>query len=84
MAKSDVKKAAPAAPAKSPAKKTAAKAAKSPKAEKVKRAPSAYNLFMKSELAKVKAKNPTLNHKEAFTAAANNWKNSSANPNKGK
>ena len=75
MAKSDLKKAAP---AKSPAKK----AAKAPKAEKVKRPPSAYNLFMKSELAKVKAKSPELNHKEAFTAAANNWKNSSANPNK--
>lgn len=40
--------------------------------EKVKRAPSAYNLFMKSELAKVKAKQPSLTHAEAFKAAAGN------------
>ncbi len=91
MAKTDIKAKAAAAPVAvaSPAKKAAkpakaAKAAKSPKADKVKREPSAYNLFMRSELAKVKKAQPTLNHKEAFTAAAGNWKNSSANPNKGK
>ena len=68
---------------KSPVKK-AAKAAKVDKADKVKRPPSLYNLFMKSELAKVKKSNPELDHKAAFTAAAGNWKNSPQNPNKGK
>lgn len=56
---------------KAPAKKSAGK--KEEKKEKVKRAPSAYNLFMKSELAKVKKANPKLDHKEAFTTAAGNW-----------
>lgn len=35
--------------------------------------PSAYNLFMKAELPKWKAKNPTKDHKEAFTAVAQLW-----------
>ena len=60
--KAPTKKAAPAkktiakkSPAKkAPAKKSAAKKSAGKKEEKVKRAPSAYNLFMKSELAKVK------------------------------
>jgi hypothetical protein len=39
-----------------------------------KRAPSAYNLFIKSELAKVKKANPKMDHKEAFTTAAHNWR----------
>lgn len=39
---------------------------------KVKRAPTPYNTFMKSELAKVKKAQPGLNHKEAFKAAAGN------------
>ena len=38
-----------------------------------KRKVSAYNLFMKSELAKVKKANPKMDHKAAFTAAAQNW-----------
>jgi len=61
---------------KAPAKKSAAKkpaAKKSDKKEKAPRAPSAYNLFMKSELAKVKKANPKMDHKEAFTTAAKNW-----------
>ncbi|CAG8737974.1 22468_t:CDS:2 [Gigaspora margarita] len=37
---------------------------------------SPYNKFMKTELAKVKAENPTLNHKEAFKQAAQRWKDS--------
>ena len=68
MAKSPVK-----SPKKSPAKKAVKKAPKKEKGEKKPRAPSAYNLFMKSELAKVKAKNPSLSHKEAFTVAASSW-----------
>lgn len=43
---------------------------------------SAYNQFMKTELGKVKAANPKLDHKEAFKAAAANWKHSSQNPKK--
>merc|ERR1712072_1132499 len=71
-AKKSAKKAAPAKKsAKKSAKKTTAK--KGDKKDKVKRAPSAYNLFMKSELAKVKKANPKMDHKEAFTAAAKNW-----------
>ncbi len=39
---------------------------------------------MKKELKNVKAANPKLTHKEAFTQVAKNWKNASENPNKGK
>jgi hypothetical protein len=56
---------------------TAAKAATTPKAKK---APSAYNTFMKSEIAKVKKAQPSLDHKEAFKVAAANWKTSKENP----
>ncbi|KAJ3030224.1 UNVERIFIED_CONTAM: hypothetical protein HDU68_009748 [Siphonaria sp. JEL0065] len=55
-------------------------APKKEKGEKVPRAPSAYNLFMKTELPKVKAENPALTHKEAFKVAAGNWKDSDENP----
>ena len=44
------------------------------------RAPSAYNKFMKDEIAKVKKANPELGHKEAFKIAAANWKTSKENP----
>eukprot|EP00122_Pirum_gemmata_P003465 Pgem_evm1s3134 len=47
------------------------KAAK-PAKEKTKRPPSPYNLFMKTEVPKVKAANPDLDHKEAFKKAAGN------------
>ncbi len=47
---------------------------------KVKRAPSAYNTFMKTEITKVKKANPTLDHKDAFKVAAGNWKTSKENP----
>ncbi|KAI8820963.1 uncharacterized protein EV422DRAFT_528567 [Fimicolochytrium jonesii] len=47
-----------------------------------KRGASPYNLFMKTELAKVKQENPNIAHKEAFKLAASNWKNSPANPNR--
>ncbi|GBB95408.1 hypothetical protein RclHR1_02530003 [Rhizophagus clarus] len=48
--------------------------------ETTKRAPTAYNVFMKTELPKVKAENPGMNHKEAFKLAAGNWKDSPNNP----
>ncbi|RKP00933.1 hypothetical protein CXG81DRAFT_3293, partial [Caulochytrium protostelioides] len=47
---------------------------------KAAKAPTPYNLFMKSELPKVKSTNPNLSHREAFTAAAKNWATSPQNP----
>ncbi|KAJ2000175.1 hypothetical protein H4R26_004741 [Coemansia thaxteri] len=41
---------------------------------------SKYNIYMKTELAKVKASNPGMNHKDAFKTAASHWKTSSENP----
>lgn len=48
------------------------------KAQKAKKAngakkPTPYNLFMKKEIQRVKKNDPTLEHKEAFKQAANNW-----------
>jgi len=63
-------------PKKSPAKTIAKKS----KEEKAPRAPSAYNLFMKSEIAKVKKADPKLDHKEAFKQAASGWATSKDNP----
>ncbi|CAG8530237.1 6868_t:CDS:2 [Funneliformis caledonium] len=45
-----------------------------------KRKLSPYNAFMKSELPKVKAENPDLEHKAAFKLVAERWKNSPDNP----
>ncbi|CAG8620018.1 1676_t:CDS:2, partial [Acaulospora morrowiae] len=45
-----------------------------------KRKLSPYNAFMKSELPKVKAENPNLEHKAAFKLVAERWKSSSENP----
>jgi len=41
---------------------------------------SAYNVFMKTELAKLKAKNPEQPHKERFKQAASAWASSKENP----
>ncbi|ORZ10873.1 hypothetical protein BCR42DRAFT_422235 [Absidia repens] len=41
---------------------------------------SPYNKFMKTELPKVKAAEPSLSHKEAFKKVAANWATSSENP----
>ena len=38
-----------------------------------KRAPSAYNLFVKDKIAEVKTENPALNSKEAFKMAIEAW-----------
>eukprot|EP00762_Andalucia_godoyi_P004380 ANDGO_08185.mRNA.1 Protein YABBY 4 len=54
------------------------------KEDKPKREPSAYNKFMKDELARLKKDHPEMNHKELFRIAANNWKNSPQNPKAGK
>lgn len=41
--------------------------------EKRQRAPSAYNCFIKEEIRRLKAQNPNMTHKEAFSTAAKNW-----------
>merc|ERR1719409_1580062 len=46
------------------------------------RQPSQYNLFMKTEVARIKQLMPELSHKEAFKEAARNWGVSDANPQK--
>jgi len=59
--------------ARSTAKRTGKKAVK--KAVKtVKRAPSAYNKYMKKELAKLKKAHPRMTHQARFKKAAKSWK----------
>nr|XP_043609690.1 axial regulator YABBY 5-like [Erigeron canadensis] len=41
--------------------------------EKRQRVPSAYNRFIKEEIQRIKARNPDISHREAFSAAAKNW-----------
>lgn len=41
---------------------------------------SAYNVYMKSALTRVKKENANLSHKEAFTLAAKQWKTHPSNP----
>ncbi|KAJ9128950.1 hypothetical protein P3X46_034295, partial [Hevea brasiliensis] len=41
--------------------------------EKKHRLPSAYNRFMKEEIQRIKAANPEIPHREAFSTAAKNW-----------
>uniref|UniRef100_A0A7N0UXX0 Axial regulator YABBY 2 n=1 Tax=Kalanchoe fedtschenkoi TaxID=63787 RepID=A0A7N0UXX0_KALFE len=44
-----------------------------PAMEKRQRVPSAYNRFIKEEIQRIKASNPEISHREAFSAAAKNW-----------
>ncbi|GAB2289199.1 Axial regulator YABBY 5 [Dionaea muscipula] len=41
--------------------------------EKRQRVPSAYNQFIKEEIQRIKANNPHISHREAFSTAAKNW-----------
>ncbi|KAI3957541.1 hypothetical protein MKX01_001900 [Papaver californicum] len=41
--------------------------------EKKHRVPSAYNQFIKEEIQRIKANNPDINHRQAFSTAAKNW-----------
>ncbi|CAL0332164.1 unnamed protein product [Lupinus luteus] len=41
--------------------------------EKKQRVPSAYNRFIKEEIQRIKASNPDISHREAFSTAAKNW-----------
>lgn len=44
------------------------------------RQPTAYNNFMKAELAKIKQENSEMHHREAFKIAAARWAESEDNP----
>ncbi|TDL28151.1 hypothetical protein BD410DRAFT_782120 [Rickenella mellea] len=68
------KKANP-APTEQPAKKT-----KSSGARKAKGKPSAYNMFMKKELARLREEDPDAKHPDRFKQAAQNWKKAKENP----
>ena len=57
--------------AKSAGKKTVKKVVK-----KAKRAPSAYNKYMKKTMAKLKKKHPRKKHSAIFKQAASSWKRS--------
>jgi len=65
----------------------ASKRSRKRKAEKDANAPpralSAYNVFMKGEVAKVKTEHPELAHREAFKMAAERWQASPMNPQNG-
>jgi len=62
--------------ARSTAKRAGKKAVK--KAVKtVKRAPSAYNKYMKKELARLKKAHPRMTHQARFKKAAKGWKSAS-------
>ncbi|KAF9606407.1 hypothetical protein IFM89_025096, partial [Coptis chinensis] len=37
------------------------------------RVPSAYNQFIKEEIQRIKANNPDISHRQAFSVAAKNW-----------
>ncbi|XVF34640.1 hypothetical protein REPUB_Repub18cG0076300 [Reevesia pubescens] len=41
--------------------------------EKRQRVPSAYNQFIKEKIQRIKANNPDISHREAFSTAAKNW-----------
>ncbi|CAL9117006.1 axial regulator YABBY 5-like isoform X1 [Musa acuminata AAA Group] len=42
-------------------------------AGKRRRVPSVYNRFIKEEIRRLKARNPDISHREAFSTAAKNW-----------
>ena len=45
-----------------------------------KKAPTAYNLFVKAELAKIRREHPGMDHKDAFRLAASRWADAPQNP----
>ena len=65
--------------AKTEAKRQAKKAGKTvvqKAVKKAKRAPSAYNRYMKKELARLKRQHPRMSHQARFKKAAKSWKGS--------
>ena len=61
-----------------PPKKASSSGAK--KATGAKKAPSAYNKYMKDVLPEIKKKHPSMSHQDAFKEAAKQWKNHPSNP----
>ena len=57
----------------------AARPKKLPRRERKPREPSPYNVFIREEIPRLKQKDPSLNHREAFKAAARNWAHSPLN-----
>ena len=53
--------------------KSATKTDKSKTQEKTKRPLTAYQIFMKEEIEKLKTTHPTLEHKERFSMVAQKW-----------
>ena len=45
-----------------------------PKKEKKPRAPSTFNIYMKTAIPAIKSATPGITHSEAFTKAASEWK----------
>ena len=58
---------------------TPAEPAKPAKRLRKPREPSPYNVFIREEIPRLKARDPELSHKEAFKAAARNWADSPLN-----
>ena len=58
---------------------TPAEPAKPAKRPRKPREPSPYNVFIREEIPRLKARDPGLSHKEAFKAAARNWADSPLN-----
>ena len=56
--------------------KAAGKKAVKTAVKKAKRAPSAYNRYMKKELARLKKAHPRMKHQARFKKAARSWKSS--------
>ena len=57
----------------------AARPKKLQRRERKPREPSSYNVFIREEIPRLKRKDPSLNHREAFKAAARNWAHSPLN-----
>ena len=53
---------------------------KLPRRERKPREPSSYNVFIREEIPRLKREDPSLNHRDAFKAAARNWAHSPSNP----
>ena len=52
---------------------------KAPRRDRKARQPSPYNVFIREEIPRLKDRDPGLNHRDAFKAAARNWANSPLN-----
>ncbi|KIM63506.1 hypothetical protein SCLCIDRAFT_1214155 [Scleroderma citrinum Foug A] len=65
-------------------KRVNSKSAKAEKADKPKRQPTAYNLFVQAQMKEWKAKNPNAPIKEAMVEIGQLWRDAPENVNRGK